>query len=69
MTEEQQQWLDAHKDYSLVHVQPSIVSLYQWCDQGFLYPNGQFFLDDGTTLIYYPYECGAVRVGRMCEIV
>ena len=67
MTEEQQQWLDAHKDYSLVHY--SIWSLYQWCDQGFLYPNGGFISDDGSALIYYPYECGAVRVGRMCEIV
>lgn len=65
MSDEQREWLNKNPDYSAV--QRSIVTIYQWVDQGYLWQNGKFSIDDGNTL-FVGVE-NAIRVGRKVEIV
>ena len=60
MTEAQLQWLADHPDYGLVQHS----WLHFWADQGYLWADGRFTLDDGKTLFWRPFSAGARRVGR-----
>lgn len=66
MTDEQKKWLDENPKYSPVKAY-GMVTLVQWADQGYLWPNGKFSPDDGDTLFWNTGS--AIRVGRQCPIV
>ena len=65
-SEKQHQWFSDHPEYAVV--QPLRWGVW-WVDQGYLWADGKFSLDDGKTLFWKPYEAGAVRVGRAVEMV
>lgn len=68
MTEDQRKWLDDNPRYSVVN-ERGIIALTKWEDQGYLWKNGRFSLDDGRTLFWRPLQNGAVRVGREYAVV
>jgi hypothetical protein len=66
MTDEQKRWLAEHPEYSPVR-RHGAVSLYDWLDEGTLFPNGHFAKHNSTTLILG--NRGSVVVGRRYEKV
>lgn len=68
MTEDQKKWLDVNPRYSVVK-ELGLIALTKWTDQGYLWGNGRFSLDDGRTLFLFPIQNGAVRVGREYAVV
>lgn len=75
MTPEQKTWLEANPRYSPVR-RVGVVALKKWTDEGWLFGNGRFAVDDGKTLFVENYPAWfaggdrhAIRVGRHYDIV